>query len=81
MQKFPMPIPMPKVFGAVTMGERGQIVIPADIRKVFSIKPGDRLIVFAKEGGPIGLIPAEQFSQFLEHAAEMLAQFKKINNA
>ncbi|MDD5165888.1 MAG: AbrB/MazE/SpoVT family DNA-binding domain-containing protein [Candidatus Omnitrophica bacterium] len=73
---------MPKVFGAVTMGERGQIVIPMDIRKVFSIKPGDRLIVFAKENdGPIGLIPAEQFSKFLEHATEMLAKIKKINNA
>lgn len=77
MEKFPIP----KVFGAVTMGGRGQIVIPADIRKVFRIKPGDRLIVFAKENGPIGLIPAEQFSQFLEHATEMLAKFKKISNA
>jgi AbrB family looped-hinge helix DNA binding protein len=56
-------------------------VIPADIRKVFRIKPGDRLIVFAKTNGPIGLIPAEQFSQFLEHATEMLAKFKKISNA
>lgn len=73
---------MHEVFGAVTMGERGQIVIPAHIRKVFSIKPGDRLIVFAKENdGPIGLIPAEQFSQFLEHATQMLAKIKKINNA
>jgi AbrB family looped-hinge helix DNA binding protein len=71
--------PMPKVFGAVTMGERGQIVIPADIRKVFRIKPGDRLIVFAKENGPIGLIPAEQFSHFLEHLTEMLSKFKKIH--
>jgi len=50
MEKFPMP----KVFGAVIMGERGQIVIPADIRKTFKIKPGDRLIVFAKKNGPIG---------------------------
>jgi len=77
MEKFPMP----KVFGAVIMGERGQIVIPADIRKAFKIKPGDRLIVFAKENGPIGLIPAEKFSHFLNHMTKMLAQFKKIHNA
>ena len=77
MEKFPMP----KVFGAVIMGERGQIVIPADVRKVFGIKPGDRLIVFAKKNGPIGLIPTEQFSQFLNHATEMLEMFKKINHA
>ena len=77
MEKFPMP----KVFGAVIMGERGQVVIPAEIRKTFRIKPGDRLIVFAKENGPIGLIPAERFSQFLDQATETLAKFKKINNA
>jgi len=77
MEKFPIP----KVFGAVIMGERGQIVIPAAIRKDFKIKPGDRLIVFAKENGPIGLIPAEKFSQFLDHMTEMLAKFKKIRNA
>ena len=77
MQKFTIP----KVFGAVTMGERGQIVIPVGIRKNFNIKPGDRLIVFAKQNGPIGLIPAEEFSQFLDSMTEIQAKFKKINNA
>ncbi len=73
--------PTPKVFGAVTMGERGQIVIPADIRKVYCIKPGDRLLVFAHKGGPIGLIPAEEFSKFLEHATQTLAKIKSKDNA
>ncbi|MDD5254445.1 MAG: AbrB/MazE/SpoVT family DNA-binding domain-containing protein [Candidatus Omnitrophica bacterium] len=69
--------PFPKMYGAVTVGERGQVVIPAEIRKVFGIKNGDKLLVFAKPGGPIGLIPAEEFSQFLEHASGMLAAIKK----
>lgn len=72
---------MPKVFGAVTMGERGQIVIPAEVRKNFRIKPGDRLIVFAKQNGPIGLVPTEEFSQFLDSMSQIQAKFKKINNA
>lgn len=75
MQKFPMP----EIFGAVTVGERGQVVIPAKIRRVFRVKPGDRLIVFAKEHGPIGFIPAAAFSQFLQQASEMLAKVKKGN--
>ncbi|MBI4708061.1 MAG: AbrB/MazE/SpoVT family DNA-binding domain-containing protein [Candidatus Omnitrophica bacterium] len=73
MKKFPMP----KMYGAVTVGERGQVVIPSEIRKQFEIKTGDKLVVFAKPGGPIGLIPAEQFTQFLEHATEMLTKIKQ----
>jgi len=68
----------PKVFGAVTVGERGQIVIPAETRKVYGIKSGDRLIVFAKPGSPIGLVPAEQFNDFLNHMTEMLEKIKKV---
>lgn len=33
-------------FGSVTVGERGQIVIPADARHKYSISPGERLLVF-----------------------------------
>lgn len=70
-------LPIPKVYGAVTMGERGQIVIPAKVRKSFRIKPGDKLIVFTKDGGPIGLIPAEHFGKFLDQATQMLAHLHK----
>ena len=31
-------------FGLVTVGDKGQIVIPAKARKIFNIQPGDRLI-------------------------------------
>ena len=68
---------IPKMYGAVTVGERGQVVIPAQIRKLFGIKTGEKLIVFAKPGGPIGFIPADQFNQFLEQATGMLSKLKK----
>jgi len=32
--------------GAVTLGERGQIVIPAEAREEYDLKPGDKLLVF-----------------------------------
>jgi AbrB family looped-hinge helix DNA binding protein len=73
MEKFPMP----RMYGAVTVGERGQIVIPAQARKLYRIKPGDKLVVFAKCGGPIGLVPAEHFSQFLDKGITMLAKIKE----
>lgn len=73
MEKFPMP----KVYGAVTVGERGQVVIPAEVRKSYHIEPGDRLIVFAKKDGPIAFIPAAQFGEFLEQATVVLSKMKK----
>src|SRR5690554_3800821 len=42
-----LPIP-PKnkhIFGVVTLGERGQIVLPKKARDTLDLKPGDRLIV------------------------------------
>lgn len=33
------------LYGTVTVGERGQIVIPADARRDLSIGPGDKLIM------------------------------------
>lgn len=34
-----------RFFGAVTVGERGQVVIPAEARKKLNIQPGDKLLV------------------------------------
>ncbi len=65
-----------KVYGAVTVGGRGQIVIPSDIRKLFKVKAGDKLIVFAKPD-MIGFVPAEEFNQFLNQASSIMAQIKK----
>lgn len=67
----------PKVYGTVTVGERGQVVIPAEVRKLYHIKTSDRLIVVAKPDGPIGFIPAERLNDFLSHMTEMLAKIKK----
>lgn len=33
------------IFGMVKVGERGQIVIPLEARKIFDIKPGDLVLV------------------------------------
>ena len=33
------------LYGTVTVGERGQIVIPADARRDLNIKQGDKLLI------------------------------------
>lgn len=43
-------------FGIVTVGEKGQIVIPARARKIFGIKPGDRLLLLGDESRGLALL-------------------------
>ena len=35
-----------KMFGTVTVNDKGQVVIPADARKEFGISPDSKLVVF-----------------------------------
>ncbi|MEG0365641.1 MAG: helix-turn-helix domain-containing protein [Coprobacillus sp.] len=57
------------VFGMVTVGERGQVVIPKKAREVFDIKSGDSLIVLGdtKQGGmALAKVNAEALSFFMD---------------
>lgn len=38
-------------YGSATVGERGQVVIPADARKKYGINPGDKILVIGHPGG------------------------------
>ncbi len=56
------------MFGVVTVGDKGQIVIPVRARRVFHINPGDQLMVLGDENSGIALVNAQYF---LEIAEEM----------
>lgn len=38
-----------RVFGTAKVGERGQIVIPKEVRELFNIRPGDTLLIMGEE--------------------------------
>lgn len=44
------------IFGVVRVGDKGQIVIPQQARKVFNIIPGDMLVVLGDEAQGLALI-------------------------
>ncbi len=67
-----------KTYGAVTVGERGQLVIPAGLRKELKIKSGDKLMVFANiEKKVVSLISEEDFNVFLHKASELISKLEK----
>jgi len=51
-------------FGAVTVGERGQIVIPKKARDVFHIKPGHTVIVVGDDERGLGIVPETYMNKF-----------------
>ena len=48
------------IFGVVKVGDKGQIVIPRDARKIYDIKPGDVILVLGDEKG-MAFIKTEVF--------------------
>ena len=60
------------IWGSVTIGERGQIVIPKGARDQFGLTGGQRLIVLGDEEG-IALVPAEAFEKRIKAAMELMA--------
>ena len=61
------------IWGTVTLGERGQIVIPKAARDKLGINGGDRLIVPSDEVG-IALIPAEFFESKMREIMDRLSE-------
>lgn len=60
------PAPQGKdIWGTVTIGERGQIVIPKAARDYFGMKGGERLVVVSDEVG-IALVPAGFFEKKMQ---------------
>lgn len=49
------------LFGVLTVGEKGQVVIPAEARGLFNIKAGDKLVALGDEAQGIALLKAEGF--------------------
>ena len=55
------------LFGVVKVGDKGQIVIPRDARKVYDIKPGDTLMMLGDDKG-IALLKTDIFQGIIDQA-------------
>lgn len=55
--------PAGKYAWTVTVGEKGQIVIPKQARELFGIRPGDNLILLGDEKRGLAIPPKAAFDQ------------------
>jgi len=61
-----MKAPEGKYAWTVTVGEKGQIVIPKQARDIFDIKLGDTLIVLGDEKQGIAIPPKSSFTEWMK---------------
>jgi AbrB family looped-hinge helix DNA binding protein len=73
---------MPKFYGSVVVGERGQIVIPVEARRDMDITPGEKLIILSgPQGHMLRIAKAESVLQLLNKAMEHMSQFGSVIKA
>ena len=63
-----------KFYGSVTVSERGQIVIPADARRDFGIKTGDKLLVFGDLERGLGIATFTIMQRTMEGAIDLFRE-------
>ena len=76
-KSLPLPPKGKHMFGTVTVGARGQIVLPKKAREVFQIKAGDTIMVLGDEAQGIALVKADDMIDFVQQALKMANQKDK----
>jgi AbrB family looped-hinge helix DNA binding protein len=61
----------------VTLGERGQVVIPAALRERLRLNPGDKLMIFSKHDQMLCMIPASNMRHMVDILTAQLAEIEQ----
>ena len=69
-----MKAPKDKLAVSAKVGEKGQIVIPKEMREMFNIRPGDTIILLADEKRGIAIPPKSVFNAFIEKISDLVAE-------
>lgn len=59
-------IPKGKFISTVTIGEKGQIVIPKAAREMFDLEPGDTIVLLADKKRGIALVQNDRMMSIAE---------------
>lgn len=70
-------IPKGKAIATAKVGEKGQIVVPKEIREMFSISPGDTLLLLADEERGVAMVKADDYLNFAGSIIDAIQNPKK----
>ena len=69
---------IPKFYGAVTVGERGQIVITAEARRELTIPAGTKLLAFGNtDEHALMFIKVEYMTEFITAFSTLVSKFEQ----
>ena len=63
-----MKIPRDKFISTVRVGDKGQIVIPKEVREMFEIEPGDNLMLLADQERGIAIVAFDGMMDFMNES-------------
>jgi AbrB family looped-hinge helix DNA binding protein len=70
---------IPKFYGATTIGERGQIVIPAEARKDLNLSHSTKAMVFGvPKGKGLLIVSADSVAEILARATKMISGVEEM---
>ena len=61
-------IPRDKFISTVRVGDKGQIVIPKEVREMFEIEPGDNLMLLADQERGIAIVAFDGMMDFMNES-------------
>jgi AbrB family looped-hinge helix DNA binding protein len=64
-------------YGSTTLGEKGQVVIPAEARNAMKLKKGEKLLVFSVGHGMLALAKLEHLAKLEQHMSKRLDDIRK----
>ncbi len=68
------------MFGAVKVGERGQVVIPKEAREVFNIKAGDLMLMLGDPETGIAMVKLDVFQDMADNIFAGLKKGEETKN-
>lgn len=65
--------------GTATVGERGQVAIPAEARRALNIEPGSKLLFFTNtKNAGMFIIKAEEMGRLVEHLTNKAQSIEQL---
>lgn len=65
--------------GTVTVGPKGQVVIPADVREKMGIGPGDKLVaLYMPDKSSVGFVTETQLQSLIDQMGSYLSQMRAV---
>ena len=67
-------------YGTTTIGEKGQVVIPAEARKTIGAKKGEKLLVFGLSRDIVVMLKVSNLAKFAARLSKRLREINLIIN-